>query len=109
MAWWGHPFSITFHISGTQLNRIPDHFSLSEEADQTNNILIGVNKDQWVHHFETSNYISVHEFQKEGNTLKEHSSKNGFLKLAIQINTKDVLHLPERGIKFMNTILEKLI
>ena len=58
MFWWGRSFSTTLHLSGEYLQmreQVSQHFKLLQAAD----FLVCINQDQWVHHFEDSNYKAV--------------------------------------------------
>jgi len=58
MFWWGRSFSTTLHISGAHVSlkeEIKKHFSFLKQ----NNLFVGINQNQWVHHFEDSNYKAI--------------------------------------------------
>jgi hypothetical protein len=84
MFWWGNYFSITLHLSGKYKNeyqsRIGDSFSLLKEASY----FIGVNDDQWEHHFESSNYLPLNDMTQEN--FKANVSSKNFIKLAKQFS-----------------------
>jgi hypothetical protein len=70
--WWGKLFSTTLHFSGEHLkylSGIEKHYErLKEEG-----YFIGINPDQWVHHFEPSNYTSIDNLSKEEFITMMHS------------------------------------
>jgi hypothetical protein len=63
MFWWGHYFSSTLHLSGTYKSAFRDKISASHSSLQHH--YIGVNSDQWVHHFEEDNYKKVSSINEE--------------------------------------------
>jgi hypothetical protein len=68
MFWWGNYFSSTLHLSGhyKHLYLLNITRSLSSLGDH----YIGVNEDQWIHHFETDNYRQLKQLsEKEVNSI----------------------------------------
>ena len=84
MFWWGNFFSITLHLAGTYKQdyerKIIESYSLLSDADY----FVGVNDDQWEHHFEASNYLSVREMGAE--SFKANIANKDFVKLAKQFS-----------------------
>lgn len=105
MMWWGHPVSVTFHISGKFLTKLPATFNLDPEV---RNLFIGNSREQWQHHFEISNYRPVDEFYTGNVPLAEHVKEYEFLKLACLIKTEEIKQLPEKGVLFIKNVLENL-
>lgn len=79
MFWWGHYFSIHLHLSGSYQLR----FAKALRTAMSNGLLrdwyIGVNTDEWQHHFEPENYVQV---EYEENYIFE---DRRFIKLAKKI------------------------
>jgi len=84
MFWWGNFFSITLHLAGTYKQdyerKIIESFSLLSDADY----FAGVNDDQWEHHFEASNYLSLREM--DAKSFKANTANKRFIKLAKQFS-----------------------
>ena len=57
MFWWGHYFSSTLHLSGSYKMRFREKIRASYPILQ--NHFVGVNDDQWAHHFEETNYVKI--------------------------------------------------
>jgi hypothetical protein len=80
LFWWGHFFSITLHIAGSYKDKHEkkciDGYTVLKER----NFFICINKDQWEHHFDPSNYTEVKNFAQPGweTIIKE----NNFVKIA---------------------------
>lgn len=65
MFWWGNFFSITLHLSGRYKTMFEQPLSNKINSLQHDQYYICINKDQWQHHFEKDNYISICELDKE--------------------------------------------
>ena len=63
MFWWGHYFSSTLHLSGNYKNQFKEKIKTSYPLLQQ--FFIAVNTDQWVHHFEESNYKQIGLLSRE--------------------------------------------
>jgi hypothetical protein len=83
MFWWGNFFSITLHLSGSYKKmyetRLEDSFTLLKDEFY----FIGISNDQWEHHFEKSNYLSLKEMNDT--EFKNYISSKEFIKLAKKI------------------------
>lgn len=58
MFWWGNFFSVTLHLSGTY----KQHFAkslLQHAAHFKKDYFICIHENQWQHHFEADNYVSI--------------------------------------------------
>jgi hypothetical protein len=64
MFWWGHSFSITLHLSGEYLS-FKEVIKNQFDTLQKEEYFIGINQDQWVHHFEASNYKPIQSTSKK--------------------------------------------
>ena len=83
MFWWGNFFSITLQLSGMYKNLVKDHI-YSAGQPTAMDLFIGVNENQWQHHFEEDNFIQVARLsQQQRVALFE---KNDFIKLAIKFS-----------------------
>ena len=84
MFWWGNYFSVTLHLAGTYKKdyerKISESFSLLKDAAY----FTGVNDDQWEHHFEASNYLSLSEM--DAKSFSANIASKHFIKLAKQFS-----------------------
>ncbi len=91
MFWWANFFSITLHVAGDAF-KIKDDFVLNKNFLENNNFYICINKSQWQHGFEPSNYIHACELTED---LFSKIRKKDFLKISkkIEINKWDEMPL----------------
>jgi len=83
LFWWGNFFSITLHLAGNYKTKYETKIIDSFESLQKENFSVCINEDQWEHHFETSNYLPVHDLT--GSQFSEIIVKRSFIKLAKKI------------------------
>lgn len=83
LFWWGNFFSITLHLSGSYKAKYQTKIIGSFETLQKEKFSVCINEDQWEHHFETNNYIPVHDLT--GSQYNEIIVKRAFIKLAKKI------------------------
>ena len=57
MFWWGNFFSSTLHVAGSFRPEAATRAAASKDTLEQH--YIGVNTDQWVHHFEGSNFRPI--------------------------------------------------
>lgn len=88
LFWWGNFFSSTLHLSGSAktkyLSKVEDGYVVLSNGGY----YIGVNEDQWQHHFANDNYRSIKELSKE--IFIEHCRKNDHIKIAAKNPLKDL-------------------
>lgn len=83
LFWWGNFFSVTLHVSGANKTVMEAGIIKAFLWLQSQDYWIGVNDEQWEHHFEKDNYTSLQSLSRhEFETIV--LSKN-FLKLAKKI------------------------
>lgn len=80
MFWWGNFFSSTLHISGLEKTKHLPKIEYGYEALRNANYFVGVNEDQWHHHFYPDNYISINSLSK--NEFINACRKNEHIKIA---------------------------
>ena len=76
--WWGNFFSIALHISGNNFKGKV----LSDEAIEflkDKNFSVCINENEWQHHFDPSNFVSINEINE---TVVKNLSEKNFLKIA---------------------------
>lgn len=70
LFWWGRFFSMTLHLSGRYKTLFSDHSSANFDVLTGKGFALCVAKDEWQHHFDSTNYrpiteMSVAEFETE--------------------------------------------
>ena len=83
MFWWGNFFSVTLHLSGIHKKETVEKLITAYPLLKERGYYCYINDDQWEHHFETDNYISLAEISNTEfiNIVKE----KPFIKLANKI------------------------
>jgi hypothetical protein len=83
MFWWGNFFSITLHLSGKFKDQFEQKLMTSLAALKEAGFFLCVNDEEWEHHFEEDNYLSLEEMNNDSFQL--HIRQKKFLKLAHKI------------------------
>lgn len=86
MFWWGNFFSITLQLSGIYKKKFEKKIIDSFKTLKKQKFFFCHNADQWEHHFEKTNYISLNRLTKD--ELERLLVKNSFIKLAKKIPLK---------------------
>jgi len=79
MFWWGKHFSFTIHISGKHFESIERKLRENISMLRNKDFYICVNKDQWQHHFEKTNYRLLDELSEKETAAYIHDA--AFIKL----------------------------
>ncbi len=108
LVWWGHPVIFTFHISGKYLEANKNHLIQEISKLQNQNLLICINSNEFEHHLEPTNYISLKDFFVAGNSINQLLEKKSFLKMACEVPLKDISELSSLGKKFLIDVFEML-
>ena len=87
MFWWGNFFSTTLYLSGSNKKIYEDKIGSCFTLLQQEDFFIGVNADQWEHHFESSNYLPLKEMNDAG--FKKHVRDKEFIKLAKRFSLEE--------------------
>lgn len=80
MFWWGNFFSITLHLSGSYKRMYENKIHVALPLMKEKGFYICSGSDQWEHHFETSNYLSLEE--TDAALFKKYTGEKDFIKLA---------------------------
>jgi hypothetical protein len=80
MFWWGNFFSITLQLSGVYKKRAEKNIMASWEKLKKEKFFIAHSPDQWVHHFEKTNYLPVRNLTRL--RFRRIISNNTYIKLA---------------------------
>jgi hypothetical protein len=92
MFWWGNFFSITLHISGSYKNMFQQNIIDNISLLQQHNFYICINADQWQHHFEEDNYITLKTINAAA--LQQVVMQQRFIKLAVKFSLQQWQQLP---------------
>lgn len=98
MFWWGNFFSITLHLSGDYKKENLKLIENVYEDLSMHRFYIGINENQWKHHFKKDNYLLIENLSKE--TFIQHSRQFNYIKLATWFSLNEINSV-------MNHLLEK--
>jgi hypothetical protein len=84
--WWGNYFSITLHLSGKYIFMFAEALILNKAVLENEEWFLGINEDEWQHHFQQNNYISFKEI-KSDDMINLKSKK--FIKIAKKLNLEN--------------------
>jgi hypothetical protein len=80
MFWWGNFFSITLHMAGSYKKQHEEKCRQAYAVFRDSDFFICINKEQWEHHFDPSNYaIAKNLSQTEWEKI---IIENSFIKIA---------------------------
>ncbi|MCY7310692.1 MAG: hypothetical protein LH619_07935 [Chitinophagaceae bacterium] len=106
MFWWGNFFSVTLHLSGTPKQETEEKLITAYPLLKERDYYCYINDDQWQHHFETDNYISLTEIS---NTVFENLvTEKPFIKLANKIPLEQWDNAEEMLLTYFKQIIEVL-
>ncbi len=83
MFWWGNFFSVTLHLAGRYKKIYESKIESSFKALNEDSFFINVNDEQWEHHFESGNYVSLKEMNDQ--IFRTSIRQKGFIKQAKKI------------------------
>lgn len=90
MFWWANFFSITLHVSGIYVADLKEKLLKNKTLLETD-FYIGINENQWEHHFEVNNFVPYHQL-----TAAQHTKlfrQNDFIKLALKFDLHQWNHM----------------
>ena len=87
LFWWGNFFSITLHLSGNYKTKYEKRIIDSFESLKREYFSVCINEDQWEHHFEKTNYITLEKLGAKD--YKKNITDNSFIKLAKKYSLQD--------------------
>lgn len=91
MFWWANFFSITLHVSGIYVPEVKARM-VKKKGLLEKDFFIGINENQWEHHFEGNNFVPYHQL-----TASQHTKLLGqddFIKLALKFDLHQWNHMP---------------
>ncbi|MEO6491005.1 MAG: hypothetical protein ABIO04_13770 [Ferruginibacter sp.] len=92
MFWWGNFFSITLHLAGEHKKHLQEKILYNEQLLHEG-FYIGVNEDQWHHHFQADNYMLWPEVLTHDRSRL--LTENNFIKLALMFRLEQWNQMPE--------------
>ena len=92
MFWWGNFFSITLHLAGNHKKIFYEHVNKKIALLQNSDYYLCINEDQWQHHFEEGNYVSVS--CKTNDELLEIFQQQPFIKIARRFSLSQWNEMP---------------
>ncbi len=106
MFWWGNFISVTLHLSGIYKQETEEKLILAYPLLKERGYYCYINEDQWEHHFERDNYISLTEISKPEfeNLVRE----KPFIKLANKIPLQQWDNAEEILLTYFKQIIEML-
>lgn len=107
LCWWANGFSHTIHLSGFSLvNSLPG-LSRSAALLAENGYYISINSDQWLHHFDTGNYVLLSDYQDPSKQIHQ-LAERGFLKIMQRVSLDQYADLPDLTRQFATSIFQAL-
>ena len=91
MFWWANFFSITLHVSGDHVNAVKKNLLRNKELIGSD-FFIGINENQWEHHFEANNFLPYQQLDTMQQTKL--FEQNDFIKLALKFNLQQWNSMP---------------
>ena len=84
MFWWGNFFSITLHLAGSYKKNAIEKIGAAYESLKSNEFFYCTNENEWEHHFDNTNYVSLHDTSAE--EFKKMLEEKPFIKIARKIS-----------------------
>jgi hypothetical protein len=106
MFWWGHFFSLTLQLGGSFKNLATDKIVNAFSMLQKNKFYHCVSEDEWEHHFESDNYISLENF--DADRFLQILTEKSFIKIATKIPLQQWDAAPELLFSQFKLIVEVL-
>jgi hypothetical protein len=106
MFWWGNFFSITLHVSGQYKNELQQSLVQRLPLLQEQEWFICINNEQWKHHFESDNYISLNE--KSEAEIESIVKQQPFIKVAAKFSLQQWNEMPLLLEEMFNTMIQLL-
>jgi hypothetical protein len=104
MFWWGNFYSSTLHVSGSCKDRCYKKLKHEYHKLSQDHYYIGVNSDQWVHHFDETNFQLISSIGEE--TYDSYLGKHEHIKIACHWPLKEWSKAPNRLLKSWKFLLE---
>lgn len=106
MFWWGNFFSVTLHVSGLLKQQAEGKIISIYPLLKESGYYCSINEDQWEHHFEKDNYISLTEIS--ATHFQNIITEKPFIKLANKIPLQQWDNAEEILLTYFKQIIEVL-
>lgn len=106
---WGDAFSITLQLTGQYKMLFIDRIVANAMVNRETAFYIGVNENEWEHHFEEDNYRLLISFTQE--SLMEHFHQLPHIKIALRYplaQWNNMNQLFKEGYKMMSDLLKPI-
>jgi hypothetical protein len=104
MFWWGNGFSITLHLSGNYLEKLPAGFFQSVLDKSPGHFLIGTGNGEWDHHFGKDNFTMIGNGKFNSSELLKQTTEKGFFKLADQWEIEQSNEITDKVTNFLSIV-----
>lgn len=104
--WWGNFFSTTLQLSGKFKVKYENKLITSFEHLQSLHFHICINEDEWQHHFEADNYLSLHNLSFD--RFEEIILQRHFIKLSKKIPIGQLNEIEESLLDNFNQLITLL-
>jgi len=88
MFWWGNFFSITLHLAGHYKKENLKQIENAYEDLLLHQFYIGINENQWKHHFKEENYLMINNLSKD--KFLQCCRQYNHIKLATYFSLKEI-------------------
>jgi hypothetical protein len=103
MFWWGNFFSCTLHVSGKYKQQFETSILTNISNTQYQQFFICNSNDEWQHHFEPNNYITVESCNQQ--QLNELLQQKNFIKISCKFSLEKWVYIPELMMQSLNKLL----
>jgi len=103
LFWWGHFFSCTLHISGEYKIKYLPELLHNYENWKAGDFYLCINEDEWEHHFDTGNYVSITEIIKE--IFENYITEKSFTKLAVKTPITDLSNVSSMLLRYFREMI----
>ncbi len=100
---WANNFSCTVQLSGKYLQAFRS--SINAFLLSGNNFYVGINDDEWQHHFRPDNYCNVNKVIADEKLLKQVLTNQHYFKAAVKFTLKDSEKVNNGAINFYKHFL----
>lgn len=98
MFLWGKYFTFTLHLSGVYLHHFLPKLKSNFAKINFESTYVSIGENQWVHHIEKTNYVSIENWTQNINT-DEYFNRIKYIKLVRKLELSDWEKVPEFGIE----------
>ena len=104
--WWGHFFSLTLQLKGRYYEQYRGSLMENLSLLRQHGFYLCIAADEWQHHFEESNYTSLHQLDER--TIEQVLSRNDFCKLSAKIPLEQWEHANAKLAQLYQVLLQAM-